>query len=130
MTDDAEEDQIDKSTLEIKQSPGDVFTKMTDLSDELPDNSPRFVLLSYPLTMVSLYTSVALDGLYLIKFAGIWAPLCALRDDQLPAANLLSRDANAVRWCKRAAPESGRGEPDCGNGGGGGDREHRGEAEG
>ena len=25
---------------------------MVDLSDDLPDNSPRFVLLSYPLTMV------------------------------------------------------------------------------
>lgn len=31
---------------------------MTDLSDELPDNSPRFVLLSYPLTLASGRLSV------------------------------------------------------------------------
>lgn len=31
---------------------------MQDLSDELPDNSPRFVLLSYPLTLGSGRLSV------------------------------------------------------------------------
>jgi dsDNA-binding SOS-regulon protein len=45
-------DQIDKKSLEISQADDDVYTKMTELADELPDNSPRFVLLSYPLTMV------------------------------------------------------------------------------
>ena len=31
---------------------------MQDLSDDLPDNSPRFVLLSYPLTLASGRLSV------------------------------------------------------------------------
>jgi hypothetical protein len=38
--------------MEIKQADDDVYTKMTELSDELPDNSPRYILLSYPLTLV------------------------------------------------------------------------------
>ena len=49
----AEEDQIDKSNMEIKQADDEVYTNMQELSDELPDNSPRYVLLSYPLTLVS-----------------------------------------------------------------------------
>lgn len=47
------EDQIDKKTLEISQVGDEVYKNMQDLSDELPDNSPRYVLLSYPLTLVS-----------------------------------------------------------------------------
>ncbi|RMY80223.1 hypothetical protein D0862_12834 [Hortaea werneckii] len=43
---------IDKSTMEIKQADDTVYSNMQELSDELPDNSPRYVLLSYPLTMV------------------------------------------------------------------------------
>lgn len=38
--------------MEIKQADDTVYSAMQDLSDELPDNSPRYVLLSYPLTMV------------------------------------------------------------------------------
>jgi len=45
-------DQIDKSTLEIKQVDDEVYTSMRELGEELPDNSPRFVVLSYPLTLV------------------------------------------------------------------------------
>ena len=53
------EDQISKSTLEIhQQSPPTVYTSMQDLSDDLPDNAPRFVLLSYPLTLASGRLSV------------------------------------------------------------------------
>lgn len=53
------EDQISKSTLEIhQQTPSQVYTSMQDLSDDLPDNSPRFVLLSYPLTLASGRLSV------------------------------------------------------------------------
>lgn len=47
-----EEDQINKKTLEISQADDEVYSNMSELSDELPDNSPRFVLLSYPLTLV------------------------------------------------------------------------------
>lgn len=45
---------IDKQTLEIKQDEDKtVYTKLEDIGDDLPDHSPRFVLLSYPLTLVS-----------------------------------------------------------------------------
>jgi len=51
--------QIDKKTLEIHRSPDtEIYKNMQDLSDELPDNSPRFVLLSYPLTLASGRQSV------------------------------------------------------------------------
>ena len=45
-------DQIDKQTLEIAQADGETYSNMQDLADELPDHSPRYVLLSYPLTLV------------------------------------------------------------------------------
>lgn len=40
--------------MEITPSdnPQIVYTNMLDLADELPDNTPRFILLSYPLTLV------------------------------------------------------------------------------
>ena len=45
---------IDKATLEIKQDEDKtVYKKLQDIGDDLPDHSPRFVLLSYPLTLVS-----------------------------------------------------------------------------
>ncbi|MBE7180115.1 MAG: hypothetical protein INR71_02720 [Terriglobus roseus] len=46
------EDQIDKTSMEIKQVDDDVYADMDSLAEELPDHTPRFVLLSYPLTMV------------------------------------------------------------------------------
>lgn len=46
-------DQIDKHSLEIAQADDETYTNMQELADELPDHSPRFVLLSYPLTLVS-----------------------------------------------------------------------------
>ena len=45
-------DQIDKSTLEVAQADDEVYTNIQELADELPGHSPRFVLLSYPLTLV------------------------------------------------------------------------------
>ncbi|KAK5683901.1 hypothetical protein LTS10_003764 [Elasticomyces elasticus] len=50
--------QVDKSSLEIKQADDEVYKSMQELSDELPDNSPRYVLLSYPLTLASGRLSV------------------------------------------------------------------------
>lgn len=47
-------DQIDKQSLEIAQADDETYTSMQELADELPDHSPRFVLLSYPLTLVSI----------------------------------------------------------------------------
>jgi hypothetical protein len=46
-------DIIDPKTKEIRPEDEQVYSKMEDLADELPDSSPRFVLLSYPLTLVS-----------------------------------------------------------------------------
>ncbi|KAL0256398.1 hypothetical protein SLS55_008793 [Diplodia seriata] len=43
--------QIDKKTLEIHQSDNEVYNNLQDIADELPDNTPRFVLLSYPMTL-------------------------------------------------------------------------------
>jgi len=41
-----------------------VYTNLQDLADELPDHSPRFVLLSYPLTLPSGRLSVPYVLLY------------------------------------------------------------------
>ncbi|KAJ9669524.1 hypothetical protein H2201_000391 [Coniosporium apollinis] len=59
-----EKDQIDKKTLEIQQTDDDVYTDMQSLADELPDHSPRFVLLSYPLTLASGRLSVPYVMIY------------------------------------------------------------------
>ena len=43
---------IDTKTQEVRPVDEEVYTKMEDVADELPDSSPRFILLSYPLTLV------------------------------------------------------------------------------
>lgn len=46
-------DMIDKATKEIKQDDEQtVYKSLDEISDDLPDHSPRFVLLSYPMTLV------------------------------------------------------------------------------
>lgn len=46
-------DMIDKHTYEIRQDEDKVVYKsLEEVGDDLPDHAPRFVLLSYPLTMV------------------------------------------------------------------------------
>ncbi|KAH8809009.1 hypothetical protein F5884DRAFT_390482 [Xylogone sp. PMI_703] len=56
---------IDKNTLEIKQDEDKVVYKdLQEIGDDLPDNSPRFVLLSYPLTLPSGRMSVPYVLLY------------------------------------------------------------------
>ncbi|KAK1965994.1 GMF family protein [Colletotrichum eremochloae] len=50
---------IDKNTHEIRQDDDKVVYKsLEEISDDLPDHSPRFVLLSYPLTLPSGRMSV------------------------------------------------------------------------
>lgn len=56
--------QIDKNTLEIAQAGDETYTDMQELADELPDHSPRYVLLSYPLTLPSGRLSVPYVLLY------------------------------------------------------------------
>ncbi|KAI9679351.1 MAG: hypothetical protein M1817_005372 [Caeruleum heppii] len=55
--------QINKQTLEIAQDGGEVYN-MSELADELPDHSPRFILLSYPITLPSGRQSVPYVLLY------------------------------------------------------------------
>ncbi|PBP21555.1 GMF family protein [Diplocarpon rosae] len=56
---------IDKKTLEIKQDDDKtVYTNLEEIGDDLPDHSPRFVLLSYPLTLPSGRMSVPYVLLY------------------------------------------------------------------
>jgi hypothetical protein len=44
---------IDKNTYEIRQDEDKtVYTSLEEIGDDLPDHAPRFILLSYPLTMV------------------------------------------------------------------------------
>ncbi|OGM42071.1 glial maturation factor [Aspergillus bombycis] len=57
-------DIIDQKSQEIRPENGEVYTKMTDVADELPDSSPRFILLSYPLTLKSGRPSVPYVLLY------------------------------------------------------------------
>ncbi|KAL8733414.1 MAG: hypothetical protein Q9181_003599 [Wetmoreana brouardii] len=56
--------QIDKHSLEIAQSDDQTYSNIQELADELPDHSPRFVLLSYPLTLPSGRLSVPYVLLY------------------------------------------------------------------
>lgn len=52
----ARPDLIDKDTHEIRQDEEKiVYKSLEEVGDELPDHSPRFILLSYPLTMVGAY---------------------------------------------------------------------------
>ena len=45
-------DMIDNKSQEIKSADDETYSDMLELADELPDSSPRFILLSYPLTLV------------------------------------------------------------------------------
>ncbi|CAJ2513929.1 Uu.00g020480.m01.CDS01 [Anthostomella pinea] len=56
---------IDKKTHEIKQDEDKVVYKSLDeIADDLPDNSPRYILLSHPLTMPDGRLSVPYVLLY------------------------------------------------------------------
>jgi hypothetical protein len=45
-------DMIDTKSQEIKAADDETYSDMRELADELPDSSPRFILLSYPYTLV------------------------------------------------------------------------------
>lgn len=45
-------DEIDKETYEIKPSDeNSIIDSIDDLIEELPDNNPRYIVLSYPFTL-------------------------------------------------------------------------------
>ncbi|EFQ92143.1 hypothetical protein PTT_10789 [Pyrenophora teres f. teres 0-1] len=56
--------EIDKKTLEVRPVDDEVYSDVQSLADELPDHAPRFVLLSYPLTLDSGRLSVPYVMLY------------------------------------------------------------------
>ncbi|EXJ56056.1 hypothetical protein A1O7_08987 [Cladophialophora yegresii CBS 114405] len=56
--------QIDAKTQEIRPSSDETYDNLLDLADDLPDSSPRFILLSYPLTLASGRQSVPYVLLY------------------------------------------------------------------
>lgn len=56
-------DMIDIKSKEIRAESNDTYSKLEDIADELPDSSPRFILLSYPYTLVRL-TSLLFYSLY------------------------------------------------------------------
>ncbi|ELR03766.1 hypothetical protein VC83_05615 [Pseudogymnoascus destructans] len=56
---------IDKITLEIRlDDEGIIYHDLEELGEELPDHAPRFILLSYPLTLSSGRLSVPYVLLY------------------------------------------------------------------
>ncbi|TPX18935.1 uncharacterized protein E0L32_011413 [Thyridium curvatum] len=56
---------IDRNTKEIRQDEDKtVYTSLEEIGDDLPDHSPRFILLSYPLTLPSGRMSVPYVMLY------------------------------------------------------------------
>lgn len=56
---------IDKNTHEIRQDEDKVvYNSLEEIGDDLPDHSPRFVLLSYPITMPDGRLSVPYVLLY------------------------------------------------------------------
>jgi hypothetical protein len=49
---------IKRETLEILPASPTIYTSLQDISDDLPENQPRFILLSYPMTLSSGRMSV------------------------------------------------------------------------
>lgn len=94
--------------MEIKPLDGEVYTDMQELSDELPDNTPRYVLLSYPLTLVcgaeikSVLTRVDMYGVCVEEVRSISSSVC---DAQLYATDLLRGATDAIRGSEGAHAE-------------------------
>ncbi|KAJ6102471.1 hypothetical protein N7486_004898 [Penicillium sp. IBT 16267x] len=55
---------IDAKSQEIRPQDGEVYSKMENLANDLPESSPRFILLSHPLTTKSGRLSVPYVLLY------------------------------------------------------------------
>lgn len=88
-------DYIDKKTHEIKQDEDKVVYKsLEEIGDDLPDNSPRYILLSYPLTLVRLpYIDTILRGAistdkHLMRAAAIRSLVRTVRPPVLPAEHV------------------------------------------
>lgn len=84
---------IDKATKEIKQDDDKtVYKSLEEIGDDLPDHSPRFVLLSYPMTLVRNppMISIWVDMMRLTYSStpALWTAVCPLRAAVLPPRHL------------------------------------------
>jgi hypothetical protein len=100
---------IDKHTLEIKQDEEKtVYKNLEEIGDDLPDHSPRFVLLSYPMTLVRrllvLGSKTNADGSETIAFWTIIGAVCVAI---LPSSHLQCRVEDVVCWCEGVDEEYG-----------------------
>ncbi|KAI9862077.1 MAG: hypothetical protein M1813_004850 [Trichoglossum hirsutum] len=60
--------QINKQSLEIAPADDEVYSDMQALADDLPDHSPRYILLSYPLTLFNPQPSGRLSVPYTLLY--------------------------------------------------------------
>lgn len=91
---------IDKNTHEIRQDEDKVVYKSLDeIAEDLPDHSPRYVLLSYPLTTVRVPPNTCAERVALLTCGiPVGRPsVGAVRAPVLPPHNVQRRDAHAVR---------------------------------
>jgi hypothetical protein len=58
---------IDTKSQEIRPQDEETYTDLLELADELPDSSPRFILLSHPLTLVADTTLLVRDYLLTVR---------------------------------------------------------------
>ena len=91
-------DEIDKKTLEIRAVDDEVYSDVASVADELPDHAPRFVLLSYPLTLVCLSTVKLLGRRGTDAQVGLWSPIRTLCHAVLSADHLQQRSEDALCW--------------------------------
>lgn len=111
-------DQIDKKTLEISKADDEVYTDLSILGEELPDHSPRFILLSYPLTMVCCLSVLLVHLLACTDLGtradlkepltGFRSSIRSLRHAILPACHLQQRAQDALRGSKGVDAQPGR----------------------
>lgn len=108
-------DMIDKATKEIKQDDDKtVYKSLEEIGDDLPDHSPRFVLLSYPMTLVRNPSMISfwvdMMRLTFSSTPALWTAVCPLRVAVLPPRHLQQRAPHALRRRQGVVPEHGRGQ--------------------
>jgi len=98
-------DFIDKSNLEIKQDEdGTVYKDLESIGDDLPDHSPRFILLSYPCTLVyhPFPSFLPIKSCPTLALRPSLRPICP---HLLPPTYSQCRAANVICWGQGADEE-------------------------
>ena len=88
-----------------------MYKDLQEIGDDLPDHSPRFVLLSYPLTLVSR-SSYIVEGESehgLTWGAAFWTDVGTLCSTLLPSCNMQRGIEDVVCGCKGADEKHCRG---------------------